>query len=122
MQRATRKAREEFVAAISAHARGNSERRAWLAERLMYYGVTYARIQERACNGHQTPSGDWDEKAALRDERKETDIENKVRLLCEQFDCKVIFGGDPRGNTVKIVPPDGYTNDWGREGIGVPTS
>jgi hypothetical protein len=27
-----------------------------------------------------------------------------------------------RGNTIKVVMPDGYTNDWGREGLCVPTS
>lgn len=122
MHRAKRKEREEFVAAIALHAGGNAERRAWFAQRMMYYGISYGRIQENTCNGYQTPAGDWDEQAALRDERKEKSIESKVNLLCQQFDCKVKFGGDPRGATIKIIVPDGYTNDWGREGICVPTS
>ena len=121
MQRATQTQRAEFVAAIASHARGNAERRAWLAERLMYYGASYARIQERACNGHQTWDGNWDEKAALADERKEAKLEAKITTMCEPFDCKPIFGG-ARGATVKIAVPDGYTNDWEKEGICVPTS
>jgi hypothetical protein len=81
-----------------------------------------AGFRKRACNGHQTPSGDWDERAAMKDERKEKDIENKISMLCDPFDCKPRFGGDPRGSTIKIVMPDGYTNDWGGEGICVPTA
>jgi hypothetical protein len=33
----------------------------------------------------------------------------------------VIFSGDPRGCTVKLVFADGFTNDWGNEGYCVPT-
>lgn len=47
---------------------------------------------------------------------------NKVRDLCAEYGCGVKFSGDPRGATVKIVVPDGYTNDWGGEGICVPGS
>jgi hypothetical protein len=122
MTRATPKERAEFIAALAAHVNGSPERRGWLATRLMYYGAAYARIQERACNGHQKPNGDWDEQAALRDERRETKLEETITKLCEPFDCKPKFGGDPRGATIKIVVPDGYTNDWGHEGICVPTS
>jgi len=32
----------------------------------------------------------------------------------------VKLSGDPRGYTVKLIVPSGRTNDWGREGIGVP--
>ena len=31
-----------------------------------------------------------------------------------------IIGGDPRGCTLKITVPSGYTNDWGKEGLCVP--
>lgn len=33
---------------------------------------------------------------------------------------RVLFSGDPRGCTVKIVCPNGFTNDWGKEGVCVP--
>jgi hypothetical protein len=122
MQRVPPRFREEFVAAIQQHAGGNPDKRSSLAQRLLRYGTTYARIQERACNGHQTWNGDWDERAAKRDELKEERLEKAIRELCDKFDCVPLFGGDPRGNTIKIKVMDGYTNDWGREGIGVPTS
>lgn len=34
--------------------------------------------------------------------------------------ASVVFGGDPRGCTVKLVWPDGETNDFGKEGWCVP--
>jgi hypothetical protein len=129
MQRATQKAREEFVALIVMHAVGptgigrEDERdRIQAAQRLMRYGATLGRIAENQCNGYQTWDYKWDEKAAKRDEAKEERITAKVVKLCESIGCKAVFQGDPRGNTLKIAVPDGYTNDWGREGIGVPTS
>lgn len=33
----------------------------------------------------------------------------------------VVFGGDPRGCTVKLVFRDGFTNDFAGEGVLVPT-
>jgi hypothetical protein len=33
----------------------------------------------------------------------------------------VKFSGDPRGATVKLILPNGETNDWGKEGWCVPT-
>ena len=32
-----------------------------------------------------------------------------------------ILGGDPRGCVVKLAVASGFTNDWGKEGICVPT-
>lgn len=130
MQRATRKAREEFVSLIAQHV-GNTYKNGQreqpmssfqFAERLLHYGTTLGRIAENQCNGYQTWDYKWDEKAAKRDELKEERIQTKVMELCAMFGCKPIFQGDPRGNTLKIAVPDGFTNDWGREGICVPTS
>ena len=97
------------------------------ARRLMRYGATLGRIAENQCNGyekHLPYSGVtvWDEEASKRDEAKEERIKVKVSALCKTFGCKPVFQGDPRGNTLKVQVPDGYTNDWGREGICVPTS
>lgn len=55
-------------------------------------------------------------------ERKEKRIELAMAALCESVGCRVVFQGDPRENTVKIVCLDGFTNDWGGEGLCVPTS
>ena len=138
MQRATVKARQEFIALIYEHippidAKKIPEtvyRRAhfglsphlWFAEKMLRYGATLGRIAENQCNGYQTYDYKWDEKAAKRDEAKEARIVAKVEKLCAAFGCKPVFQGDPRGNTLKIMVPGGYTNDWGREGICVPTS
>lgn len=129
MQRATQKAREEFVALIVMHATGptgigsqDERKRISAAQRLLWYGATLGRIAERQCNGYQTWDHKWDEKAAKRDEDKEERIVARVVKLCESIGCKAVTQGDPRGNTLKVVVPDGYTNDWGREGICVPTS
>ena len=92
------------------------------AQKLMRYGATLGRIAENQCNGYQTFDYKWDEKAAKRDEKKEARIQKDVIELCAMFGCVPVFQGDPRGNTLKIQVPDGYTNDWGREGICVPTS
>ena len=123
MERASRKAREEFVSLIAQHSGPCSEHSSfWFARQLMRYGATLGRIAENQCNGYQKPDHTWDERAAARDEKKEERIARKVTELCTLFGCKPVFQGDPRGNTLKIAVPDGYTNDWGREGISVPTS
>jgi len=114
MQRPTHKEREEFVALIQQHAGGDPNKRLWFATRLMRYGATLGAIAERQCNGHQTWNGDWDEKAAKRDEAKEERIETAVSKLCKEFDCVPDFQGDPRGATLKIKVPSGKTNDWGQ--------
>ncbi len=55
-------------------------------------------------------------------QRATAKMREKFIELCARFNCRAVFQGDPRGNTLKIAVPDGYTNDWGREGICVPTS
>lgn len=51
-----------------------------------------------------------------------TACRNKIRKIVKDLGCKgVIFSGDPRGSTVKLVFHDGATNDWGKEGYCVPT-
>ena len=121
--RASRKEREEFVSLIMQHVEiGGWDGKFSLSQRLMRYGATYAGIQERQCNGHQDRQGYWDEKAATKDERKEERIRDKVIKLCKEFDCVPEFQGDPRGATIKIMVPDGFTNDWAQVGICVPNS
>lgn len=139
MQRATQKQREEFISIIMQHVEPIEDMKSfaekhgsrfffgtsshvWFAQRLMYFGATLGRIAERQCNGYQTFDHKWDEKASERDARKEERIIERVKELCEDFGCKPVFQGDPRGNTLKIAVPDGYTDDGGREGICVPTS
>jgi hypothetical protein len=126
MQRVSQKARYEFIHLLMKHATVNESitegdiQRA--ATKLLRYGATLGRLAEEQCNGYQTYDGRWDEKATERSERKEARIREQAEKVAASIGCKVITQGDPRGNVLKVVVPDGYTNDWGREGICVPTS
>jgi hypothetical protein len=135
MQRATQKERFKFVQLLTTH----SEATVNDARRLMRYGATLGRIAETECNSPDYPAYAWQlpeaerlecfkridqryQQMLDRLEKKEERIRLKVEQLCAQFGCKPVFSGDPRGATLKIQVPDGYTNDWGKEGICVPTS
>jgi len=144
MQRCTQKARYEFIALLKKHATVTpanftadspklvpEETVEWVALRLLHYGATYGRIQEFDCGSPDAKYGQdeynrrmqerW-EREQERLHKKEARIVERVEKLCETIGCKPIFQGDPRGNTLKIQVPDGYTNDWGNEGLCVPTS
>lgn len=102
------KDRAEFMFLIGRHSTiswGN-------ARGIMRYAATLARLAEKQCNEP------WTE----RDQRKQDRIKGMVEQLCKIHGTMPRFSNDPRGAVVKIAVPDGYTNDWGREGICVPTS
>lgn len=147
MQRASKKTREEFIEALLSHLPEKIHGKDWswfndgrpFAQRLMRYGATLGRIAEMDCNSPDYPSYAWKlpeperiatfkridqrwQESLDRNQLKEERIRAKVTELCARFACKPVFQGDPRGNTLKIQVPDGYTNDWGGEGICVPTS
>lgn len=81
-------------------------------QRIMRYGASYKRWSEEACNRELTP----------QEEKRWINIANRILALCSEFNAQAKLQNDPRGATIKIQVPDGYTNDWGREGICVPTS
>ena len=88
-----------------------------VAQRLMSLGQTYGRIQESYCND------DLRGTAERKREEKEQSIEREVKGLCDTLPgCMPIFGGDPRGATIKLKVPSGYTDDWGKVGVCVPGS
>lgn len=133
-QYVNQKSRQEFIHLIMKHAsllQGTELDLHKTAKRLMRYGATYGRIQEDACNGPDFVYGNdalnnqrqymWEQRRA-QDAKKEARIEAKVTELCATIGCKPIFQGDPRGNTIKIQMSDGFTNDWGNDGVCVPTS
>lgn len=146
MRRCTEKARYEFIRLMEQHSPLEkvplakfSMTREMFAKKLMRYGATLGRIAETQCNSPEYPAYAWKypeaDRIALfnkidqryqrylnRLEQKEQRIQARVEDLCNRFGCRPVFQGDPRGNTLKIQVPDGYTNDWGREGICVPTS
>jgi hypothetical protein len=135
MQRATQRARWEFIHLIMKHATltptmtGGDLQQAAL--KLLRYGATLGRIAEFECNAPDARYGQdeynkrmqelW-EREQVRLEKKEERIVAHIHAVCASIGCKAILQGDPRGNTLKIAMPDRYTNDWGHEGICVPTS
>ena len=122
----TRKERHEFIALMYEHSPHD-----WRAsdppmfiqkqsELLMRYSATLHRLAEELCNGYSTFDGKWDEKRTLATEKKQERIERKLSDVAQSIGGRAIFQGDPRGCVAKIIFPDGYTNDWGREGICIP--
>jgi len=79
---------------------------------LLYCGATYRRYAETHCNRELTEL----------EQVKYRRVANRILDICKEFGGIPVFQGDPRGNTVKIKVYDGYTNDFGSEGICVPTS
>lgn len=104
----TTKDKLEFVYAMAKH----STVRMHDLQRIMRMAATVQRLAETACNRELT------EREIRKDEKLQMDI---LALLAVE-DCNAKFSGDPRGAVVKIQVPDGYTNDWGGEGICVPMS
>lgn len=132
MRNASHSDREKFVALIQQHAGGDPVQRYSFAQRLMRYGATYGRLAEDACNGpdyggFNPPSAikriedTWNKRQDAIPAKQEK-IEKAVSELCKAFDCRAIFSGDPRGNTLKIEVKSGYSNSFGGEGIICPTS
>lgn len=44
-----------------------------------------------------------------------------IVAMAKDLNAEVRFSGDPRGCTVKLLFPDGFTNDFAKEGYCVPT-
>lgn len=74
--------------------------------------LTHKRYMEKACNFGLTKQEDH------RVERLEIRIIEHTKAL--GFDTP-LFSGDPRGATVKLRLPSGYSDSWGGEGFCVPT-
>lgn len=110
MQRATRKDILEFGFEMGRHA---PKATTWHLQRILRYSATYGRYAEEYCNRELS-----DREMDFWNNR----VRGKITELLSEIDCQPKFSGDPRGATVKIQVPDGYTNDWGKEGICVPTS
>lgn len=93
-------------------------------KRLVVLATRHHKLAENACNRELTK----------REEHEDAAIEKEIRELCECLPpvpdkatgepkkVRPKFQGDPRGATVKLVMPDGRYDDWGQEGICVPTT
>lgn len=82
------------------------------ANALMLLASRHQRLCEEYCNGKHNERT-WG--------RVVGPTRKRISQSAELIGCKdVIFSGDPRGCTVKLVLPDGYCDDWGKTGLCVP--
>jgi len=103
------------------------------ARKLLRYAATLDRLAVALCNGDY-PCDNGERKTKLCPRCGLGYAPNSFRYgVCP--DCRTaelvrtvlpagftpIIGGDPRGCVLKLQVPSGKTNDWGREGICVPT-
>jgi hypothetical protein len=97
----------EFIYAMAKHSTMTLHD----CKRLLRYAVTNQRLAETACNRELTE----------REIRKQENVQLDIIAICAPVDVDCDFSGDPRGCCLKLKVVDGYTNDWGNEGICVPT-
>ena len=130
MTRKEAAARLEFEHLLIEESGKGSARRT--AELLCRHSKTYARVQVNLCNGVEWDARfDTNESFARRRDaqqeyarKRDAQLEKRIRTLVAELGegFSVVLGGDPRGCTVKLIVPSGKTNDFGREGICVPTA
>jgi hypothetical protein len=104
---ATTNDKMEFAYIMAKH----SELTLHTLKRIMRYASTHQRLMTEECNRGLSNL----EQLKVRNVRAMI-----LHLVGATVDA--CFSGDPRGATVKLRVQDGYTTDWGREGICVPTS
>lgn len=104
----TTKEKLEFVYAMARHTRATVRQ----CEALMRYAATLHRLAETACNRELTE----------REIRKEENVMAKAIAITAELELDLpLFSHDPRGAVLKIRVSDGFTNDFGGEGICVPS-
>lgn len=116
---ATAKARWEFVNTLASHLPNTGHGMQAIehaANLIMRHSATLKRIAESQCND------DLPEAAAIARDAKDERLTARVTELAQSIGCGVRFSGDPRGCVVKLILPDGYTDDFGSTGFCVPTA
>ena len=102
-----------------------------VARLLLRHSKTHGRLAEMRCECHpamNNPNVPIAVAGKLQDERdawiekREGQIERRIKEVCDAIGLPVEFGGDPRGYTVKVFFPSGKYNTWGgaESGYGVP--
>ena len=82
-----------------------------LCNDLMRHSTFLHRLAEAACNRELTP----------REDRQGNRIKQLDTQLCEPHKgLEPIFNSDPRGPSILLRLPSGYTDDWGQRGFCVP--
>lgn len=109
--------RDSFVARMTSEAQINPKqtisRVVSLITEILKLSKTHHKIQENQCNYQISKA------QQTREKNIETRIIEIIKLLFKKRGG-VIFSGDPRGATVKIILPSGYYDSWGGEGFCVP--
>lgn len=125
------KERQEFIERMMQEFTGAPLQTKRVAELMLRHAKTHGRLAEMSCNGHPaqgSPTIPIERINKLQDkwdayiDKREAQIERRIKELAESIGCRVKFGGDPRGYTVRVFFPSGKYNTWGGsdEGYGVP--
>ncbi|KKN16588.1 hypothetical protein LCGC14_0974280 [marine sediment metagenome] len=86
-----------------------------VAGHLIRMATRHHRLMEDYCNGIEVYDDDGEPLPQL------AILRQKITKAAKECLCDVLFSGDPRGCTVKLVLPNGETNDFGKEGWCIPT-
>ena len=109
------KAVEQLVIDLERNGCNPSEKK---CKRLMQLANNHHKAMEDYCNGTRDPYDSDSE-----DKPWYSKMKSEITELATSMGCVgVKFSGDPRGCTVKLILPNGETNDWGKEGWCVPTN
>lgn len=76
-------------------------------------------IYLRQTNGYSNDSGQYDKKKEARDQKRERKITALVEDIIAPYGFNVRFNGDPRGGAIRILLPDGRSNNMGGEDWGI---
>lgn len=108
---------DQFCHDLQKHtnpSRGTETRTVKAAELLSGMSKKHHRYMEMLCSGEMETDADGDNPTVDR-------LRARITEIADGIGCKgVIFSGDPRGCTVKLVFHDGYTDDFAKEGYCVP--
>jgi hypothetical protein len=95
--------------------RGGGRADSLTAGHLIRMATQHQRMMVDYCNGVDIYDQDGEALPELAQLRR------VIEAAAKGAGCGVVFSGDPRGSTVKLLLPSGETNSWGGEGWCVPT-
>lgn len=111
---------EQFAHDLQKHtdpSRGTESRTLTDAKRMISHAKTHHHMMERLCSDEgfcREINEEGEHPQVIR-------CRQRIEACARRLGCKgVLFSGDPRGCTVKLVFEDGYTNDFAKEGYCVP--
>ena len=103
---------EQFMNDLDAHSTTPGKVTQKDAKSLVTHAQRHHQYAEDCCNGTRDD-----------DDPAQDALVRRIEQTAKRLGAKgVVFSGDPRGCTVKLVFADGFTNDFGKEGYCVPTS